>query len=392
MAKKILPLTVAQVRDAAPSDKMYRLADGNGLALWVYPTGLKSWRLAYTRPDGAKDTLTLGPLEKYTLGEARKWRDLNRAKIANGENPKEPKKSKDFKTIFEMWMERWRETVTPGYALQVERAINSNIMFFLKDKLINEIEPIDIVNALSPMEARGAHEYLRRTKQSIKLIFDFAISRGLTKYNPVTSVSNKAFMPHKAGHFAALSPDQLPKLIMAIERSEMENITRLCIYLQLLTFVRPAEAAGAKWAEIDFDNNIWTIPAERTKTRKAHTVHLTALTIKILLDAKKISNGREHVFLGRNFDNHINVETARVALRRLKEFGIDTTAHGLRSLASTSLNRSKLFRPDAIEAALAHTPENKVRAAYNREEYMDERAEMLEWWSQKISKLVSAEN
>lgn len=385
MPKKILPLTIAQVKAAQPREKMYRLADGQGLALWIYPTGLKSWRLAYTRPDGGKDTLTLGSIDKYTLAQARRWRDENREKIANGENPKEPKKNKLFKAIFELWFEKWSPTVTPRHAGQVERMIKANAIRYLGHLEIDKIEPMHIIDALTPMEARGKIGYLQKCKTTLNLIFNFAIIRGLIKYNPVSTINNKAFKPHISKHLDALQPNQLPDLVDFLENGKLEPATRLCIYLQLLTMTRPSEAAGARWEEIDIENKIWVIPAARMKARREHVVLLSKFAIKILTEAQKISAGREFVFIGRDFDKHINVSSARNALRA---GGINTTAHGLRSLASTTLNESGLFRPDVIETALAHQSHDQVRAAYNRAEYMRERAKMLEWWAKKISNLI----
>lgn len=384
MARKIVPLTLAQVRNAKPKERLYKISDGGGLALWVYPNGRRTWRFEFRRKiDQKLDTLTLGSVDDFALSDARIWREENRARLARGENIKTAKAHVvTFKSMFDLWYARWSKTVTEKYALQVSRGINANVMAYLSNMEINAIKPINIVEALTPIEARGKLEYLRRIKQSIKLVFDFAVARGIAEYNPVIMVNNTAFKAHKRGHFAALKPEQLPDLILWLEAEKIEVITRLCIYFQLLTMARPGEACGAKWSEVDFEQKLWVLPPERMKNRRGHIVPLSSLAIEVLRKAHKISGGREFVFLGRDFNNHINVETARQALRRS---GLDTTAHGLRSLASTILNESGLFRYDVIESALAHAQENKVRAAYNRAEYIQERTEMLEWLSNLIS-------
>ena len=89
MPKIVTPLTLGQVKSARPKEKLYKLPDGSGLALWVLPSGGKSWRLTYTRAeDGKQDTLTLGLYPDFSLADARDWRREIRAKLARGENPK----------------------------------------------------------------------------------------------------------------------------------------------------------------------------------------------------------------------------------------------------------------------------------------------------------------
>lgn len=385
MAKKILPLTIAQIKAASPRDKMYRLADGQGLALWVFPNGLKSWRLAYTRKDGKKDTLVLGSLNDFTLAEARKWRDENRAKLARKEDIKSVSTIPTFKSVYEMWHKRWSLTVTSDYANLVNHNVVNNVMNYLGLMPINEIKPTHIVTALTPMENRGANESLRRVKQNISAVFDFAIARGLTEYNPAYAIKNNAFNPTSKVHFKALRPDQLIDLIRFLEFGKISTMPRLCAYFQLLTLARPGEAVRSEWAHIDFNKKLWTIPADKMKKRREHVVPLADLTIKILQDAQKISFGKRYIFVGIDLEKPMHIGTHRTAIQK---GGLDTTAHGLRTLASTILNEQTKFNIDAIEMALSHAPENKVRAAYNRSEYLQERTEILIWWAKKISDCI----
>ena len=385
MAKKILPLTIAQIKSAEPREKMYRLADGQGLALWIFPTGLKSWRLAYTRKDGKKDTLVLGSLNDFTLAEARKWRDENRAKLARKEDIKTVNTCSNFKGVFDLWYKRWSLTVTQDYAKMVSRNVHNNVMQYLGPMLINEIKPVHIVTALTPMENRGVNEALRRMKQNISAVFDFAIARGLTEYNPAQAIKNNAFNPASKTHFRALKPDQLIDLVRFLEFGKINTMPRLCAYFQLLTLARPGEAVNAEWAHIDFYKKLWIIPADKMKRRREHIVPLADLTIKILQDAQKISFGKQYVFVGIDLKKPMHISAHR---RAMQKGGLDTTAHGLRTLASTILNEQTKFSIDAIEMALSHAPENKVRAAYNRAEYLDERIEILNWWAKKISDCI----
>lgn len=154
---------------------------------------------------------------------------------------------------------------------------------------------------------------------------------------------------------------------------------------------RPVEAAAARWSEINFEERIWTIPAERMKKRREHRIPLTDQTIAILEYLQPISGHREHIFPSdrapkthsdRAPKTHCNSQTANMALKRMG-FAGRLVSHGLRSIASTALNEQG-FEPDLIEAALAHVDKNQVRSAYNRSDYLERRRPMMCWWSEYI--------
>lgn len=162
----------------------------------------------------------------------------------------------------------------------------------------------------------------------------------------------------------------------------MSNLSvpaRCLIEWQLLTLVRPSEASGARWVEIDLDAKLWTIPSERMKAKREHIVPLSPQALEIVDVMKPISAHREHIFPSRNNPKQaMNSQTANAALKRAGWNG-KLVAHGLRSIASTTLNE-KGFNPNVIEAALAHTDKNEVRRAYNRSVYLQQRVEMMQWW------------
>lgn len=131
--------------------------------------------------------------------------------------------------------------------------------------------------------------------------------------------------------------------------------------------------------EIDLDAKLWTIPAERMKAKREHIVPLSPQALDILEVMRPISNHREHVFPSRNDPKQpMNSQTANAALKRIG-YGGKLVAHGLRSIASTTMNESGL-NADVIEAALAHSDKNEVRRAYNRSIYLDKRIELMNWW------------
>lgn len=183
-----------------------------------------------------------------------------------------------------------------------------------------------------------------------------------------------------------LRPEQLPKLMRSLVMSNLSVSTRCLIEWRLLTLVRPSEASGARWVEIDLDAKLWTIPAERMKAKREHVVPLSPQALEILDVMKPISAHREHIFPSRNDPKHaMNSQTANAALKRIG-YGGKLVAHGLRSIASTAMNEAG-FNADVIEAALAHSDKNEVRKAYNRSTYLEQRKELMSWWGSRVNKI-----
>jgi integrase len=180
-----------------------------------------------------------------------------------------------------------------------------------------------------------------------------------------------------------LKPDELPELMAALNTASIKKITRCLIEWQLHTMCRPNEAAAAKWDEIDFEQKLWSIPPERMKMNRAHTIPLTPQTLALLEYIKPISGHSEYIFPSdRNPRKHANESTANVAIGRMG-FKKRLVAHGLRSLASTTLNEQG-FDGDIIESCLSHIDKNEVRKAYNRSEYLERRQKVMDWWSNHI--------
>ena len=166
--------------------------------------------------------------------------------------------------------------------------------------------------------------------------------------------------------------------------------TRCLIEWQLHTMTRPSEASGARWDEIDLDEKIWVIPAERMKKRKEHRIPLTEQALELLVVIRPISGNRVYIFPSdRDPKKPCNSQTANMALKRMG-FAGRLVSHGLRSLASTTLNEQG-FEADLIEAALAHVDDNQVRSAYNRTDYLERRRPMMFWYNGHIEEASKGE-
>lgn len=184
-------------------------------------------------------------------------------------------------------------------------------------------------------------------------------------------------------HYATiLEPVKVGELLRAIDGYESLGLTRLALQLAPHVFVRPGELRHARWEEVDLDAALWTIPAAKTKMRKDHRVPLSRQAVALLREIHALTGPVGYVFHSvRTRTRPMSENTLNAGLRRLGYASDEMTAHGFRAMASTLLNESGKWHPDAIERALAHGEADKVRAAYTRGAHWKERVEMAQWWS-----------
>ena len=287
-----------------------------------------------------------------------------------------------FSTVAANWFQLKSKSVTHDYAKDIWRSLEKDVFPTIGEIPVQQIKARTLVEALEPIKARGALETVRRLVQRVNEIMIYAVNTGLIDANPASGIG-MAFEKPKKQNMPTLRPEELPMLMRSLVMSNLPVPTRCLIEWQLLTLVRPSEASGARWAELDLDAKLWTIPVERMKAKREHIVPLSPQALEILDVMKLISAHREHVFPSRNDPKQpMNSQTANAALKRIG-FGGRLVAHGLRSIASTALNEAG-FNADVIEAALAHSDKNEVRRAYNRSTYLEQRIGLMNWWGQKV--------
>ncbi len=393
MARQTTPLTATQVKEAKPKDKEYYLVDGQGLKLRVKPNGSKSWLLNYVKPISRKRTnLGLGMYPDLSLANARKEAVKARELLALGVDPKEHRDTQQatqaaalehtLKNTAKKWFEVKKHSVSQDHGVDIWRSLELHAFPSLGEIPISKITAPKVIAAIRPIEAEGKLDTVKRVNQRLNEIMDYGVNTGLIHANPISGIK-AAFKKATKQNNPALSPEQLPELMATLSHSNTKIVTKFLIEWQLHTMVRPKEAAGTRWDEFDFENQIWIIPPARMKNKKEHRVPLTPQTLAILVAIKPISGHREYVFpADRNPKKCVNSQTTNAALKRMG-FKDRTTAHGLRSLASTTLN-DQGFDSDVIEAALAHVDTDKVRGVYNRTDYLERRRKVMCWWSKHI--------
>ncbi|WP_100657746.1 tyrosine-type recombinase/integrase [Alteromonas flava] len=394
MGRTTKPLSATQVENAKPKEKEYNLSDGQGLHLRVRPNGSKSWLFNYSCPSSKKRTnIGLGKYPVVSLSEARILRNENLRLLAGGTDPKEHRLlvkeearlggELTFRVVAYEWLALQKTRVKSNTREDIEKSLIKNVFPFIGEMPIAKIGFRHIKHdVVERIIGRNSLEIARKVARRINQVMTFALLNEYIDYNPARELS-KLIPSSQQKNLPALSPEQLPELMRAAHFSTMTLQTRCLFEWQLHTMTRPGEAASAEWFEISLKERMWIIPADKMKAGREHKIPLTESTIKILKLMKPISGHRKFVFPSMtNPNSHMSNETINRALKRMGFEG-RTVAHGLRSLASTTLNEQG-FDPNVIEMALAHKDPDRVRAAYNRAEYLKHRCEMMMWWSQHI--------
>lgn len=400
MARTTNKLTNTQVERAKFIENgKNEYTDGNGLFLQLYPTGVKAWRFRYNHPQTGKRTKhTIGNYPAVSIAQARTERDKLQALLAQGIDPKVHIRQQEqeqalanantFLAVAERWKEKKKGEIKEKTLLKYWRSLEIHIFPALGTFPVTEIVPTLASVPLKAVEAQNKHDMANRLAGYINEILDFAVNGGLLSFNPCLKMA-KNLKKVKKQNNPHVKTEEIPQLLKDIEQARIQLNTRALIYFQLLTMVRPNEAAEAEWAEIDLDKALWTIPAERMKAGEPHIVPLSTQTVRLLEQMKAISGRFKYVFSKRgNYHAPMNASTVNTALKRMG-YQNRQTAHGLRGLARTYLAEQSITHEHA-EACLAHKTGGNVSLAYNHATYLEQRKIIMQFWADFIERSKNA--
>lgn len=378
------------------------LSDGEGLYLKATPNLSntkfchKTWIFRYKSPIlNKRRTKGFGSYPTISLKEAREKRDACNLLLRQGFDPsvKDAPSAETLalQEVAQDWFrDRKKPTVTIDYANDIWRSLELHVFPKLGHIPVQNIRANEVYEKLLYLQHSGNLETLRRICSRLRDIMSYAVSRGLIEHNFLYDLS-KSFTPPKVTPLPTIRPNQLAKFLKDFSLAQVQFTTRCQIEWLLHTMVRPSEAAATRWAEIDFDEKIWIIPGSRMKNPgKAlhanlddHVVPLSNQSLKLLEIMRPLSGHREYIFPGqRNPNSHMSSQSANMVIKRMGYKG-KFVSHGFRKVASTYLNE-KGFNRDLIEKALSHQDQNKLRAIYNRAEYIEPRREIMQAWSDFI--------
>lgn len=372
-------LTDAQCRAAKPREKAFKLFDGGGLALVVLPSGVKSWRL-FHRVGGRQQTTTLGLYPAVGAAEARRRAAEARERGGRGQGSGAAPGAPTAPTLRDACLTYWRgrQDTTPGYRANALRGLEMHVWPALGARRVAEITRADVLGVLAALDAKGRHVYVRRVRVWLAQVLDWCVEREHCAANVARAIDpEKAFGRRPVEHHAALPLAEVPAFVarLAAER-DLQSV--LACRLLALTWVRTAELRLMQWDEVE--GEVWRLPAGRMKRRREHLVPLSRQALAILQQMRARAGGSAYVFPAEHRPDRPISENAILYLIARMGYGGRMTGHGWRSVASTWANE-RGFSPDAIERQLAHAPDDRVRAAYNRASYWPERVTMLQAWA-----------
>jgi site-specific recombinase, phage integrase family len=390
-----MPLNDRQIKNAKPTGtgKKAKLFDGGGLYLEVTPAGGKIFRLKY-RIDGKEKTLTIGKYPAVSLSEARQAAENARRLLSDGQDPAAAKQQEKqerkaaalntFEALARRWhtdnLHRWQ----PVHAERILADMQKDVFPHIGQIPLAEVSVSDVKNVIAAIVARGANVTAEKVRQWIGAVYTYAAMLEITDRNPAVPLRGH-FEKKATRHMPALPREELAEFYRRLILAEIDPANKIALLLLMLVFVRNTELRGGQWAEVDFAAAQWVIPAERMKHEKTapkppHTVPLSDWALELLRELQDLTGNTPYLFPSRTKQNgHISENTLGKIMNGMGYKGI-ATPHGFRSLASSILNEQG-YNPDAIERQLAHEESNRVRAAYNRAEYLAERREMMQWYS-----------
>ena len=389
-------LTELGIHKAKPSSKQRKLTDGRGLFLLLHPNGSKYWRMKYQFM-GKEKLLAFGVWPEVSLTEARNKRNEAKLILKSGKDPSVDKKnqkltrhileSNTFVSIYEEWLEKKRQEWRTSYFDDVKRAIEIHLLPDLGARPIDQIIPAEIIAVLKKIEDQGKYEAAHRARQKCEAIFRYAVISQRCVNNPASNLKGILISPKKK-RLNYLDPKDLPEFLKRLKEYNGAIITKLAIRLVLLTFARTVEIRFANWNEFDLEDEepIWRIPEEKMKMGREHVVPLSSQALVVLKEVRRFTQGDKYVFHQLNNPNKPMSENTMLYAMYRMGYHSRATVHGLRATMSTLLNE-KGHNPDVIEHLLSHQDSNKVRAAYNRAEYLSERRITLQWLADHLDSL-----
>ncbi len=420
-------LNAKQVEHAPAKDLEYRLSDGDGLFLRVRPTGAKSWLYCFRL--GSERRLlqmTLGSLNDVSLKEARATlRDL-RKQVAEGIDPRYARAAAKTKNsqaltmqeLFDDWIGYVKMVgeVTPLWAKRHEDRWRLHLKKPLSNILVRDVNRAHLANALDAMTRKGTREETRKALTTLNLMMDYGLTRHFIDANPARMLKPKDFAATaNRPRDRVLTLQELRKLWQALDEAtalqnrlsahnSMSVVTTTAIKLLILTGARRGEVAGMRWDEVSIEDGTWSLPAERTKNRQAHTIYLSGLAIQLLVDLKAQTGESQFVFdTGRKEEqSHIHEDTLTGVLLRLrgskgaKNFAPlqemkPFTIHDLRRSAATAWGEYLKTSPHVIEKMLNHQPMNKLVATYQHAVYAEEQKVAWLAWGSLVEQKVAFE-
>ncbi len=404
-------LTEAHCKNATcpPNKTRARLADSGGLYLEVSPNGSRRWFWKYRKEGkegkkGKEGRLALGSYPDVTLKAARQARDEAKAKKAGGIDPVQARKVEKIKAMIpaantleataEEWIALHRPRWSENHHERERRNLDKDLLPYLGRRNVREIEPIELLTVIRRVEERGALVAAHRVLSTARGVWLYAVATARADRD-ITGDIKRALKPHTKKNLPAIvDPVELGELLRASDGHKGGPIVRAALRLAPVLFQRPGNLRTMRWADLDLDRALWSIPSEDMKRTKAgkingqpHVVPLPSQAVELLRELHHLTGGGEWVFPGlRDSKKPMSEAGVSAALNAMGYKGRHTW-HGYRATGRTILRQVLKYPADVIEAQLAHVGQITHGGAYDRATHLEERTVMIQQWADYLDKL-----
>ena len=398
-------LTDKHCKNAAcpPDKKRARFTDALGLYLEVSPAGSKRW-FWKTYADGKEGRMALGSYPALGLADARKARDAARLQKAMGRDPVEMRKTEKLKAavgaedafgaVAAEWLAHNKPQWSDTHHMRERRNIEKDLAPYLGPRKISPLEPIELLAVVRKVEERGALDVAHRVLLTAHGVWGYAVATGRAPRD-ITGDIKKALKPHMRENYPAIiEPTELGELLRASDAYKGGPVVRAALAIAPILYQRPGNLRAMRWADLDLNAALWSIPAMDMKRIKAHKVngqpHVVPLprqAVDLLRELQPLTGGGEYVFPGLRDRRAPMSEAAVSAALAAMGYKGRHTWHGYRATGRTILRQVLKYPADVIEAQLAHTGQITHGGAYDRATHLDERASMLQHWADYLDKL-----
>ena len=378
--RKLSAAFVKQVREAG---KYY---DEHGLFLRVEKSGSKRW-VQRTTINGRQREIGLGAADIVGLAEVREQAFENRKLARSGGDPLAAKQAAIEMPTFDVAFEQVIELYSPTWSnakheSQFRNTLKAYASTYFGNNLVSEVSTADILRALTAIWT-SKPETARRVKQRISTVMKWSVAKGYRPDDPTQSL-NQALPknPNKQKHRKSIHYDQVNYCIKSVRQSNAMLSTKMALEFLILTATRSGEVRLATWDEVNFNSCIWTIPAQRMKSKEEHIIPLADRPMEILEYMKGLGLSKRLIFQGSKLNRPISDMTMS---KLVKELGFESDVHGFRTSFRVWVQEKTNTAFDVAEKALAHKTKNRVVAAYARSDLFDKRRKLMNNWAKFLS-------
>lgn len=390
-------LSATAVQQAKGQAKSVKLTDGGGLYLLVKSDGSRYWRYNY-RFAGKRKTLALGVYPDVSLAGARKAHQQARETLAKDIDPSEAKRieritrhlasADSFEAVATEWYETKLSEKSDSYRVRTQRLLKKDLYPPLGNRPISQITSAELLLALRKVEGRGAIDMAHRAKQTAGQVFRYAVATGRAERDPSGDLRGALKTKTKKHYAAIIDPAEVGRLLLAIDVFQGTPTVKAALQLSPLLFQRPGEIRGMEWAEINWEEERWEIPADKMKIRQPHIVPLCTQSIDLLKELHRLTGRGRYVFpSARGASRCLSENGVRSALRTMGYDNDTMTPHGFRAMARTIMDEVLNYRVDWIEQQLAHAVRDANGRAYNRTAHLPQRKDMMQGWANYLDNL-----